>query len=54
LRYRAAIDLANTLKFLPQRPPQPVSFFTTPTSKHDLLLHFTLGRKRPEADLKNH
>jgi hypothetical protein len=43
------MDLANTLKFLRQRPSQPASFFTIPTSEHELLLHFAQSRKRPEA-----
>jgi hypothetical protein len=51
-QYRAAIDLANTLKFLRQRPSQPASFFTIPTSKHELLLHFAQSRKRPEVSIE--
>ncbi|MNN87043.1 hypothetical protein D3C81_2045430 [compost metagenome] len=30
LRSRALIDLANSLKFLRQWPPQPISLITTP------------------------
>jgi hypothetical protein len=52
LRYRAAIDLAYTLKFLLQRPSHPVSFLTSPTSKHELSRHFTQDRKWPEVRIE--